>query len=351
VTDFESALKRLLSDNVDAMLGPRRPAPQLDLSAAARGRRGFRPWVVPLLAAAGVAAAIAAIVVPAQLVADRPAGGTNNGSLIAPPSNPAYPAPENSDPSQSPPSPIPPAGAAVDLGGAKLRLPVGWVAREVADPHQYGSSVYSREWCLAPAGSSGQPRADCPLQFGPAASVTTSGVSVNGYVPLGNRLGGTQSSCPVSGFLGETGWGMVGFGKRDGFDREWHGNCSDGPLWIKQYVVDTAPGYLLFSDQVTPELNAAMTEISAHALLPAQTAPLLLYDLGTVRSVTPRPDGYLMTIVPVMREGGAWMPSGAATRSYLISSADLQNAAVGTRVGVTTDGTKVVSIGPAISGY
>lgn len=350
MTDFEGTVKQLLNQNVDAALGPRRPAPRLNVAAPVRP--GVRPWLVPLLAAAGAAAAIAAIVVPVRLSADRPAGGPNIGGLTAPQSSSAAPPTATSDLNAPPPSPLSPAATAVDLGGAKLRLPVGWVAREVADPRRYGKSVYSREWCLGPAKSAGPARPDCPLQFGPTASATTSGVPVNANVPLGNRLGGT--SCPADALLTATGGGLVSFGQRDGFSSEWHDDCADSTPWttpwILQYVVDTAPGYVLFSDQMTPELLAAMVEISQHASLPAQTGPLLLYDIGVVRAVTRRANGYLMTITPSIQVGGDWEPNGA-DRSYLIPHADLRLAAVGTRVGVTTDGTNVIDIGPPIAGH
>ena len=351
MTDFEGTIKRLLNENVDATLGPRRPAPELDLSTAAPGGPGFRPWLVPLLAAAGVAAAIAAIVVPAQLSADRPAGGPNMGGLNAPPSNAAAPPTETSDPNAPPtPLPIPPAGPAVVLGDAKLRLPVGWVATEVADPRQYGRSVYSREWCLAPATSAGPARPDCPLQFGSAAPVTTSSVPVNGRVPLGTMPGGVQSSCPVDSFSGDTSGGLDRFGQRDALISGWQGDCPQGPLSVKQYVVDTAPAYVLFSNQVTPERDGAMREIIQNASLPARDAPLMLHDVGVVRAVTPRSNGYLMTIAPIIRLNGNWVPNGTTTRSYPIRQADLKYAIVGTRVSVTTDGTKVIAVGPPVSG-
>jgi hypothetical protein len=343
IDSFERELGRLLNQGVDRRVGPRRPAPRLDLSVAAR-RRPVRPWLMPVLAAAGVAAAVVAIVVPAHLVADRPAGGPGNGGgPNAPLSNP-IPAPDSSDPNAPPPSPLPPADTVVDLGDASLRLPKGWVAREVTDVYQYGGSVYSREWCLAPAGSADPPRADCPLQFGSA-------MPVNGNVPSGTPLGG--KFCPVSDLPDATGGGLVRFGQRDAFYREWHGHCADSAPWInrwtKQYVVDTAPGYVLFSDQMTPELDAAMLEIIEHASLPAQTGPLLLYDMGVVRTVTRQSDGYLMTIAPIFRMGGGWMPGSSVNRSYLIRPADLKYAVVGARVGVTTDGRRVIEVGPPIS--
>jgi hypothetical protein len=349
MNDFESTIKQLLNDNVDTTLGPCRPAPPLDVTAS--NQRGFRPWLVPLVAAAGVAAAIAAIVVPARLFADRPAGGPDIRGPMASPSNSTYSAPETSGPNAPPPSPLPAAETAVDLGGAKLRLPVGWVADEVADPHQYGSSVYSREWCLAPARSASSPSADCPLQFGPVAPVSTSGVPVNGNVPLGTQLGGRQSSCPVSDFSGESSAGLPSLGQRGWLNRAWQGRCHEQPLSIQQYVVNTAPGYLLFSNQRTPELDAAMAEITQYASLPAQNAPLLLYDMGVVRAVTPQSIGYRMTIAPIIREGGNWMPSGEADRSYQISPAELKYALVGTKVGVTTDGAEVIDVGQPVSGW
>lgn len=361
MNDFESTIKQLLNDTVDATLGPRRPAPPLDVTASRR--RGIRPWLVPLVAAAGVAAAIATIVVPGQLVADRPAGGSNGGLIApqshsappqshsAPPqSNAAAPPTETFDPSAPPPSPLPPASTAVDLGGARLRLPVGWVAREVADPNQYGSSVYSREWCLAPASSAGPPRADCQLQFGPVAPVTTSGVPVNSSVPLGTPAGGKQLSCPAAVFWQQMGGGFIHLGQRPGIESDFTGSCPDGSTpSVMQYVVDTAPGYVLFANQqLTPELTAVMFEIARYASLPAQNAPLLLYDIGTVKAVTRQSDRYLMTIAPVVRVAGEWEPAGEA-RSYLIGPADLKYATVGTQVAVTTDGTKVISVGAPVN--
>lgn len=271
MTDFEGTLKRLLNENVDVALGRSRPVPQPRLTNATAGWHAYRPWLVPLLAAAGVAAAIAAIVVPAQLSADRPAGGPSNGGLIAPPTNATAPTTESSGPTETP-VPVPPAGPAIVLGDAKLRLPVGWVASEVADPHQYGRTVYSREWCLAPAESASQPRADCPLQFGLAAPVTISGVPVNGNVPLGTLPGGKQF-CRASEFFGEYGGGLIQFGQRPGIERDWKGDCPEFSLSVRQFVVDTAPSYVLFSNQVTLSQEAAMEEIIEEATLPAQNAP------------------------------------------------------------------------------
>jgi hypothetical protein len=346
VNEFESKVKRLLSQNVDAELGPRRPAPQLNF--ATPGRLRVRPWLVPLLAAAGVAAAIAAIAVPAHLVADRPSGGLDVGRPIAPTTSAAAPW-ETSDPN-APPTPWPkPGGPVVDLDGARLQLPIGWVAREVPDPNQYyGGNVFSREWCLAPAGSADPPRSGCPLQFGSIAPL------VNGKVPLANL---EARPCPYKPELATGGGqGSVRFGQRDAFHREWGGGeCSDGttrinPWWIREYLVDTAPGYVLISNQMTPLLDAAWNEINDHASLPAQTAPLLLYDTGVVRTVTHQSDGYLMTIASIFTEGGWPYPGATVNRSYLIRGADLKYAAVGARVVVTTDGTKVISIGEPISG-
>jgi hypothetical protein len=330
IDDFERELARSLNRSVDERLGPRRPAPPFPQASGrpASVQRAKR-WLLPLAAAACVIAVVGGTVGVTQL------RSVHRGT------------PGNSRPTSTSPAP---GSTVVRLGDATLRLPSGWVAREVADPRQYGSSVYSREWCLAPAESAAQPHADCPLQFGSAAVASSSGIPVNLNVPLGTRLGGNQSPCPVSGFLGQSGWTLGRFGSRHVYDRQWHGHCADGsPLWIEQYVVNTAPAYLLFSDQMNPELHAAMTEITQNASLPAQAGSLLLYDTGTVRSVTRQPNGYLMTIAPIDRIENEWRPSDEDPRSYPIGPNALKYAAVGTNVGVSTDGTKVISIGAPIS--
>jgi hypothetical protein len=347
VNEFEGTVKQLLNENVDAELGPHRLPPQLNVAAPDRTK--LRPWLVPLVAAAGVAAAIGAIVVPAQLVADRPAGGAGGGLNVSSTTTSTPVIPQS--PHSFPPTPTAsPAATSVNLGGATLRLPAGWVASEVSDPNQYGNSVYSREWCLAPAETAGPPRADCPLQFGPAAAVIGSGIPVNFRVPLGIRRGGSQSPCPQSGFYGQSGWSLLHFGLRQVYDREWYGHCDGSPFWMEQYVVNTAPGYVLFSDQMTPELSAAMAEIAQYASLPAQAGQLWLYDIGIVQAVLRQSNGYLMTLAPIEGDGiRPWTRSDESPRSYPMEPTALKYAVVGTRVGVTTDGTKVIDIGAPIS--
>jgi len=279
VTDFENRLKRLLNENVDAELGPRRPAPRLEL--AATGRRGFRPWIMPLLATAGIAAVTAAIVVPVQLLADRNPDGSNgpaNGGALINRSNSTAPA---TSPASSP------SASTVNLGGATLRLPAGWVVRsyQLYTP-SVEPMVASPSWCLTPASTpvSTAPGA-CPVSFGTIPRPRTSHVDPD----TEGGLWGNPLYCIPRG--GENRLGIHGadlpFGGRSADFRDWRFGCRDGTSWwIQQYLVASDPGFMLFSEVVTPEIATAISSIVAQSTLPARTGSLRYFDEGTVLEST-----------------------------------------------------------------
>ena len=314
MNDFESTVKRLLNEKVDTTLGPHRPAPSLDVAA---GRRRYRPWVVPLVAAACIGAATVAIVVPVKLFANRQAPALS------------------------------PSDSTVRLGDATLRLPAGWVAREVADASMSdGWRGYSSEWCLAPARTA-VASPSCPLQFG------TGPAEPQGF-PSPNEPAGIRSA-PGLGLYCFDHDRVVdqqisrvteSFGNREAVHLQWHYRCGDGHVvWVEQYVIDTAPGFILFSDQMTSQLHSAMALIARYAAPPRQTGPLLLVDDGRLRSIEPQPDGgWRITITPLTQTANGWQPTGEPDRSYLVPRRRLALAGVGDKLVVHTNGTQVVGV-------
>lgn len=339
IDTFENDLERMLNQSVEARLGPRCQPPAFVPTSRHR-ERNFRPWLVPLAAAAcAVAVTVGTFGATRVLSEHRPVSPASpDRSLMAP--APSVTATTSPGPALSPSS------GTTSLGGATLRLPAGWVAKEVLDPYLPGGDVrgYTREWCLSPVRTAVASRS-CPLQFGigrdPAGPAGFPLPDYPAGISSAPGLGMYCTEGPHPGVVDQqVSRATTSFGKRKAVYREWHDRCSDGHVvWVEQYLVNTAPGFIMFSDQTTPQLHSAMALIARYAALPAQTAPLWLSDQGFVRSVKPDANGYLVTIAPTTR---TWQPTGEPNRSYLITRNWLRFA-VG-KVTLRTDGTKVLSI-------
>lgn len=347
MTDFENRLKRLLNENVDARLGPRRPAPRLDLPAT--GPRGFRPWLIPLLATAGIAAATAAIVVPVRMVAGGSGlrgGGSNAGNLAGPVLGPTTPIPATSlGPSgrSAATRSTAPAGPTVRLGGATLRLPSGWVARDYSQYEPPGVvPLDAQAWCLTPASKpAGTAPHSCPVRFGTiAAKAAANPIDVNvpgGYLSdpkycgRGLALGFAERSADVS------------FGGRAADFRRIEYGCGDGThSRIEQYVVPTEPGYILVSEVVDDSLSAVLGQLVAAAQLPAQTGAVRYYDQGLVRRVVASGDGSIVSIDRTVPGPGGQVNNNPQTYDYFVPpAAKPDRLHLGEFISVFTDGSRV----------
>jgi hypothetical protein len=267
VTDFESTVKRLLNEQVDVALGPRRPAPRLELPAAAT-RRGFRPWVAPLAIAACVVAALIATLTSTNVLSEHRAAT---------------------------PVSTPPAPTVVQLMDARIWLPPGWHATVSSDtpsagrPPVFGNQ--STTWCLGPAGKGGTD-ATCRAWLERAGQEPTHGNVDSRYdsdIP-----GGTphtfQQVCPYNE---QGGWSVVeaedrNFGGRTADYRVFQVTCDSSITpseTYTQYLVPAGPAFALYARSSDNALRVTMAEIAQRSSLPKQTTALRYYDHGFVRGV------------------------------------------------------------------
>jgi hypothetical protein len=330
VTDFESTIKRLLNEHVDAELGPRRPAPRLDLSAAAWGRRGFRLWIAPLVVAACLVSALIATVTSTNVLSDHRAA----------------------TPISLAPAPSP---TVVQLADARIWLPPGWHATVSSHGPSTKSpfpdaGTRSTTWCLGPAAKGGTCRAwlersvqepvhgNLDGRFDP----TVAGGTPHGYVQL----------CPdASG----RGWTLLDaalrdFGGRPAYYGVFDSQCGSGPQQgVTQYLVPAGPAFELYATSTDKALQATMAQIAQRSALPKQTSAVPYYDHGYVRSLKSVAGHIELTIERVMVGPSGPIKAPPRTTRYIVpagtwSIENLHPTAVGQLATVETDGTVVFEV-------
>jgi hypothetical protein len=283
VNDFETSLKTLLDEHVDERTGPRRAAPPVnaDASLPVKGgstARGHRRFVVILASAACVAA-----VAVGTVAATRSLAGHH--------STPRIPTGQTATNTAGPT-----ATKTVSLGGARISLPIGWVARNLHRYEANGSSFAFPGWCLTPASvpvSTAGTDSACPVFLEAAGAATSLDVDIQGgqasnpeYCLQGQQLRSESEQT-----------GDRPFGGRPAEWRLWNIRCRSGQGYqIEQYVVPTASSYILYSSQPTGRYHSAITEIAASSTLPAATRSVRLMDRGYLRSVTKTTGGYRITL-------------------------------------------------------
>jgi hypothetical protein len=349
--DFESRFARLLNEQVDAGLGPRRAAPPFDpghsikMPAGAR-RRSARPWIVPLVAAAAVVVVAAGTLGVSRLVADKHNSPATTPTPPAPTQSPtATPTPT---PTPMPSTPVPDKSGTVNLAGATLTLPSGWVARDFLryDPDE--SSDPTRGWCLTPASTQAKV-GGCPISFRLVVPLA----APEPMIDVDNRggfYGNPHQVCVPSGVThSATQAAERTFGGRAAEWRQWRDDCASGPPFLaEQYVVPTAPAYVIFSEQVDPTVHRLMTNLAADASLPPATPTMRYEDFGYVRRITVVADGIRVSIDRTVRDQAA--DADHTTYDYVVPnkvyarSATPAHLKVGQLAQVFTDGTRVISI-------
>jgi hypothetical protein len=163
VNDIESRIRDLLNESVDAELGARRPAPPFDPRRADTRARRWAPWVMPLVAAAGVAAVVGGTVAVAHLASDhRPAPPAT--SVAPTPTTPTAAPPSTTDPTSTPPSPT----TAPSSTAVRSSVQTDWFTRTDVEAMAH-------------------PELNCPASFTPATTVlSTTTVTASGEAaPLG----------------------------------------------------------------------------------------------------------------------------------------------------------------------
>jgi hypothetical protein len=366
VNDFETKLKELLNQHVDERAGARPPAPAFDPAAkTARPARwrSPRPWIVPLVAAAAVVVVAAGTVGATQLMGDRDNSPATTGPTAVTPSSTASSTRSAApvQPSKAAPTPVTKRstatprpktlGGTVVLGDTTMWLPKGWVARHLQSyAPQDGSFVYPG-WCLSPAAVPVVVE-KCPIMFW-VVPTPPSGQPLDVDVESGTASNPeycTQGT-RVSSQAEQT--GDRKFGGRPADWRRWTIACNGGPSYdIEQYVVASAPAFILYSSQPDSRYHQAITEIAAHSTLPAQRRPLRLMDRGIIRSLVKTSTGYRIALDRVIETYNRTVNENPKTYDYPVSGAVLTAArrdgriAVGSTVYLTTDGNTVTTMQP-----
>lgn len=363
MSDFERRVQQLVVERVDAELGPRRPPPPFDAQvdevyplAGRLQRLTSRPVLLALVAAACIVVILVGSIGLSQLSADRPTppavpspSPTPSVTSTSAPTTAAQPAAPTS-------GVAPAAGPTVTLAGARVTLPPGWVARPMARYEVGGASAYGGQdvWCLTPASAPvSTARYACPIGFSPLDSTLNVDTDIEGGYAADPQY------CPDFSSPSTVQVAVRSFGGRSADYRLWQIACRDGSSYrIEQYVVPTGPGYSLISevpgtavDGVSSDvIAAAMTTIAAQSILPAQSAPIRLYDNGYVRSLQQVAGGLEVRIdrvVPAEDDKG-WVNNSPMTYRYVISTATLTQwgaaqIKVGVRLVIFSDGHRVVA--------
>jgi len=352
VTDFESRLKQPLDNRVDAVVGSSRPAPRLHHSTGRQPSSSRSRWVLPLLAATVITAVATGTAIAANMHSDRrrpTATATNSPTARAT----ATPSGTTTSHTASPTSPSPssatgtPGATHALLGGANVGLPAGWTARNYSQYLTAGEVLARPTWCITPdttPPSTTQGACTLTLSMVDPDKDRLDADEFGGFT--GNSDGCHGSTTPV-GHISEQS-GDRTFGARAADWRQWEITCptlSSPQRTVEQYVVTTAPAFVLFSDQAGSTVHGVMTWIAGHSTLPAQTLAVRLYDYGIVRAATPTASGVRISLDRVVRDLPDGNPNNnPRTYEYTIPT-DLYDASMaipGSTVTLTSDGSTVI---------
>jgi hypothetical protein len=349
VNDFESALRQTLNDHVDEIAGAMRPAPRFEPNAPKPRRSPRSPWILPVLAAAVIAVIAIGTAVATNALSRKlpisPIASPSPGPIGTTPTSSPTPTTPSRSPASTETTTPPISGtspATVSLGGAAIVLPAGWVARDYSQYLSPGQGTPAAgQWCISPASlvASTKPNA-CPLTL---ATIPDDGNEVDVDAQSG-WMSNSPQYCAGLGAENDTEQsGDRSFGGRIADWRRWQITCALGTSHdVEQYVVASAPGFILFSDQVTTQVDAAMTQLVANATLPAQTLPLRFEDYGYIRSAVTMSDGIHITLDRIVR-GVSYGNNNPQTYDYVIPTDmyDAATARVGSLVYLHSNGTTI----------
>jgi hypothetical protein len=333
-TDFEDRLAELLNQSVDARLGTRQAAPPFEATPAGdrpadelaeRRRRRYT-----FLA---VAATVAAIVVAAFALHALTPGSRHHKTAV-------------------PPSPPP---NSVTLGGARIVLPTGWVARPYSEYLKKGFGIgYTQAWCLTPRSTPASTANNaCPVTFGAMTGRDVQldpdeqgGLPANAeYCFQGQRIASDVAQGDIRPF-----GGRLAFWYRE----DVRCTSSAAPVHYAQYVVAGTPAYILYTGTSNASTRSAMSSIAQHSTLPRQTSGLLLADIGRITRMTGSGSAVRLTLTRVYATGASaknrYVDIPGQTVSYTVTTALLHSGALqgpirkGSIVKIQTNGTAVTAI-------
>ncbi|WP_409483998.1 hypothetical protein [Arsenicicoccus dermatophilus] len=217
------------------------------------------------------------------------------------------------------------------VGRARLALPTGWKA--TWNPHGL------RSWCLHPAGT------------------TTCDVLYIEQVPEQQVVdtethGGFEADphyCPDHSNGPLTRYATLSLGGRAAEYRRWDITCgrTAGPTVI-QYVTPIWPASVLFAETTRAKGNrtdAVLAQIARGSVLPKQTRPQRMSDVGYVRAVAKVKGGQRITLDRVLLDGrGGVINKARTTYTYVVPTAARREAfRVGRLVSLRGDGYRITN--------
>ena len=356
--DFERELRADLARTGQAIM-PRPDAADAAITAARAqvapptGRPTIK-WPLPLAAAAAVVALTIGVAVAANSGHHAGPAHPTVTPTVTPTGTPT-PTPSQAPTPTHTPSPTHSATATATHSGppastkqvfafsASFRIPDNWVARPGVLPP--GASYDLPTYCIQPATTPVNSTA-CLIMF--------QSISSNANVAIDPNIASGTASNPEFCFgTGNRGTGKLAdytdrtFGSRTADYRHWLYNCGNGTSYdVQQYVVDTGPGFILYSEHASGLTGQVMTTIAQTAVLPAQTATLRYGEWGTVRSVSHGVDGETITIQRAVVDGFTILHRYPGTDSYFVPATALEGSpiTVGTLIYVITNGSRVTTV-------
>ncbi|MFN8084814.1 MAG: hypothetical protein U0Q14_11355 [Dermatophilaceae bacterium] len=312
----EARLRAALAGKATHDIPSSRPRPPIEWPDAAQTGRRRPSWLLPLAAAASIAAVVAGVVIAQS--AGRHTAPTSAATATGAGRTPV-----------------------VQLPGVELSLPQGWTVKEY--PASAGSSPIGTVVCVGPG-------AQCPVELA-ALDPTANPVDIE---LEGGYLSNPQYCDPsVDGNTRTlTAYSTVAIGGRSAEYRAWTHACADGTVHhVAQYVVPTPGGYILWSEHADAAITAAMKSIIAESVLPAAKAGgIRLYDQGIVQSMVASGDGFDVTIVRTYGFAAAeWKQVDDTTHTYHFASSILGGATSmttvdGSNIQIFSDGSSVTQI-------
>lgn len=355
--DFENKLATLLAERVDRQLGGQRPAPPFEAPRVIRdvttGPSHRAPWLMPVIAAACVAAIALGGVGVSRLVGDNdgnaPAGPVGPSKISSGPRPTTTPKPATKptpEPTALPAKPVlaPPTGApnVVNLDGAHIALPSGWDVRPQGPQGSPGTSA----WCIhQPSGPAG----DCITlyEFGANDEETRFDADLPG-LGVGNTPQLFCDNETLSSVSEEV--ARVSFGGRQAEYRRIDHYCSLNTTtakhkYVVQYATNSHPAWALVAAPATVRMLGVMDYVATRSILPERSRPLPLAQRGDVTSIATTSAGVKVEIDPAVRTVSGRLIVGAP-RNYRVPTAMFGKSRVqiGSPVVIRTDGTTVRSL-------
>jgi hypothetical protein len=332
MNDFETRLANRMADLVDHEAGAPESAPPF-LPVLDQGTPDRRRPVAWLLVAAAV------VLVAAMGVAGFLQFGKAAGPQVAGPPTPT------SEPSTSPAGVVPTV-----VGGMTLSLPAGWVVTSKTYTTGNGPMPGSTVWCIDPVTAKGS----CTISLTSAGASSNLDVDIEGgYLSNPEYCFGDPTYVKTNHTLDAADVRL--FGGRSAEYRAWTHTCTNPAtvIHVEMYEVAYAPAWILYSELADTYVSAVMNWVAQHSVLPAQTRPLRLQDLGYLRSVKTVGTNYVIALDRVYSNPSSTageINNASTTYEYAIpvSLTDVNGTkiaapTVGDRVLIATNGFSVTS--------